>query len=157
RQLEESEETVPDGFLESVMAALPESPEPHRFAWLRALWPSRWLWAPPALAGAIAAVLLLVGAPRFWNPHSRDLVPVTFEVHAPEAQRVEVVGNFNEWKRGEILLEGPSATGDWKATVRLPSGRYEYMFLVDGRDWVADPKAPRRPDGFGGENALLQV
>lgn len=156
REFEESVETLPEGFTERVMAALPEAPETSRLGWLRTFWPAHGLWAPPALAGAIAAVLLILGAPRFFS-RSGDLVPVTFEVHAPEAQRVEVVGNFNEWKPGQIVLEGPSPTGDWKATVKLPSGRYEYMFLVDGRDWVADPKAPRRPDGFGRENALLQV
>ncbi len=155
--LESARERAPDGFAGRVMAALPREPERGWIAHLRGLWPAHGLWVPPAVAGALAGLILAIGVPQYWNRKSSDLVPVTFEVHAPEAHRVEVVGNFNEWKPGDLVLTGPDATGDWKATVKLPSGRYEYMFLVDGKDCLPDPDAPRRPDGFGRENALLQV
>jgi len=42
--------------------------------------------------------------------------------------------------------------------VPLPPGNYEYVFVVDGERWVADPRAARyRPDGFGNNNAMLTV
>jgi hypothetical protein len=40
--------------------------------------------------------------------------------------------------------------------VELPEGRHEYIFLVDGERWVADPNGmTQRPDGFGRVNTLI--
>jgi hypothetical protein len=37
-------------------------------------------------------------------------------------------------------------------------GRYHYMYVVDGREWVADPLATETSlDGFGGQNSVLDV
>jgi 1,4-alpha-glucan branching enzyme len=83
---------------------------------------------------------------------------VTFVVHAPAAEHVELVGSFNGWQRGLIELAGPDATGRWTATVPLPEGRHEYMFLVDGERWVTDPYATfYRDDGFGNLNGVIDV
>ena len=39
-----------------------------------------------------------------------------------------------------------------------PAGRYEYQFLVEGERWVTDPLAvSRRPDGFGYQNAVVNL
>jgi len=147
---------APGEFVTRVMEALP--PEPDR-GWLdrvRRLWPGGGRWLIPAAAGALAVWWVAVGIPRLQE--GREGVPVTFEIHAPEAQRVELVGSFNDWRPGEIVLQGPDATGHWRATVRLPPGRHEYLFLVDGRKWVVDPGAlARRPDGFGRENAVIEL
>ncbi len=87
-----------------------------------------------------------------------DLVTVHFELHAPGAEQVELLGDFNSWKTGDIVLAGPDASGHWTAAVQLPEGRHEYIFLVDGERWIADPKASTiRPDGFGHVNAVIQV
>ena len=46
----------------------------------------------------------------------------------------------------------------WSAVVVLPAGAHEYMFVVDGERWIADPLAGRYvSDGFGRQNALLIV
>ena len=154
--LAEHRVAAPGDFVAQVMAALP--PEPDR-GWadrLRRLWLGRGRWLVPAVAGALALWVLGVGIPRLQG--GREGVPVTFEIHAPEAQRVELVGSFNDWRPGEIVLKGPDATGHWKITVRLPPGRHEYLFLVDGRQWMVDPGAlARRPDGFGRENAVIEL
>jgi cyclomaltodextrinase len=68
------------------------------------------------------------------------------------------LGTFNNWKSGDIVLAGPDASGHWTAEVALPEGRQEYIFLVDGERWVADPKAAtQRPDGFGRVNTIITV
>jgi hypothetical protein len=42
--------------------------------------------------------------------------------------------------------------------VELPEGRHEYIFLVDGKRWVTDPRgASHRPDGFGQVNTVIRV
>lgn len=156
--LEESRERAPEGFTASVMAALPDGVEAGWIDRLRSFWPDRGRWALPTLAGALATLILAAGLALFQRESTRGLVPVTFEVHAPDAQRVELVGSFTGWKPGQILLQGPDATGHWRATLRLPAGRHEYAYLLDGREWIADPEvAARRPDGFGRENAVIQL
>lgn len=112
------------------------------------------------LSGATAAVLIL--ALSAWllasYPTATATVLVTFEAHAPGAQRVELVGNFNNWMPGAAVMRGPDATGRWTLQLRLPPGRHEYQFLVDGRIWQTDPQAPLwRPDGFGHENAVVDI
>ena len=83
---------------------------------------------------------------------------VHFELHAPGARSVELVGSFKHWQPGSIRLVGPDASGHWTASIHLPEGRHEYQFLVDGRQWVTDPMAAVvRPDGFGRANAILDV
>jgi 1,4-alpha-glucan branching enzyme len=70
---------------------------------------------------------------------------------------VSVAGDFNGWNPSQTPLE-PSAGGAWTVTLPLEPGRYEYMFVVDGQNWIADPfAAERTADGFGSENAVLDV
>ena len=71
-------------------------------------------------------------------------------------ENVHVVGSFNGWDPGSTPLR---REGDVFSTILyLPPGSYEYMFVIDGREWVTDPTAvERRDDGFGGSNAVLDV
>ena len=49
-------------------------------------------------------------------------------------------------------------SGAWSVTIPLKPGRYAYMFVVDGRQWVADPFASeQKDDGFGSRNAVVDV
>lgn len=149
---------VPPDLEARVLAALPGEPDPSWGERLRALWPRGARWVAPALAGALAALVVAVGVPWPTVSPEEDRVAVTFEVHAPGARNVALVGSFTGWRPGEIALDGPDATGHWTATVRLPSGRHEYLFLVDGHEWVSDPRATlHRPDGFGRTNALIEL
>lgn len=157
-RLERARMPAPEGFHRRVMQALPSSRRPSFVEWLREQIPDRRQWAIPALAGAMAALLaaaLLSGTRPAASP---GLVRVHFQIHAPGARQVELLGDFNRWTPGEIRLQGPDASGHFTAEVELPEGRYEYQFLVDGAVWVTDPNAPaHRPDGFGRDNAVVIV
>jgi hypothetical protein len=114
-----------------------------------------------ALAAALAAVLLLPVGPSF-DPGApgADEGIAQFVGHFPGARSVEVVGSFNDWQRGALRLRDENHDGIWHGAVVLPAGQHEYMFVVDGERWVADPLAGRYvDDGFGGgrQNALLIV
>jgi len=158
--LERSRVSAPPDLAARVMERLDRAP---RRAGLRAL--ADWLptprqWLVPAFAGGLAVALIFFG--WTWRDETGSdelaLVQVHFQLHAPGAKRVELVGSFNHWQPGAIQLTGPDASGHWTATVRLPEGRHEYQFLVDGRQWVTDPTAAIvRPDGFGRANAVLDV
>ena len=156
RRLEAHRTRAPEGFTERVMEALPARRRKRRIEW----WPAHGRWVAPALAGAAATLLVVFAAGRFRPAPSQlsGIVAFHFELHAPGADRVELLGTFNNWRTGDIVLVGPDATGHWTATVELPEGRYEYVFLVDGERWVADPRmATHRPDGFGRVNTVIEV
>jgi hypothetical protein len=75
----------------------------------------------------------------------------------PGARSVSVAGDFNGWNPAQTPLER-SDGGMWTATIPLKPGRYEYMFVVDGKQWIADPLATdAATDGFGAQNAVLDV
>lgn len=111
-----------------------------------------------ALAAALAAVALLpLEEPA--TPGAQEGV-AQFVGHFPGARSVEVVGSFNDWQRGALALRDEDHDGIWHGAVVLPTGQHEYMFVVDGERWVADPLAGRYvDDGFGAgrQNALLIV
>lgn len=80
--------------------------------------------------------------------------PVTFRLHAPGAQQVFLTGSFAAWQVRHALHR--AADGSWWIILDLPPGRYEYLYLVDGR-WILDPDAPNLSDGLGSRNNIVIV
>jgi len=129
------------------------------------LW--QWLLAPQrmsvrpivlALAGSVA--LLLLWPSRVSDPGltPAGTVLVRFELVAPEASTVSLAGSFNAWSQDAIPLVPSTAPGLWTATVSLTLGSHEYMFVVDGQRWIADPTAHAQvDDGFGQTNSVIVV
>ncbi|MCP9449611.1 MAG: hypothetical protein NNA21_06070 [Nitrospira sp.] len=75
----------------------------------------------------------------------------------PDARSVSVAGDFNGWNPAQTVLRRADG-GMWTVTLLLKPGRYEYMFVVDGTHWIADPLATEKiGDGFGSRNAVLDV
>ncbi len=111
-----------------------------------------------AIAAALAALVLLPLGESV-TPGEKEGI-AQFVGHFPGARSVEVVGTFNDWRRGALPLSDEDHDGIWHGAVVLPAGQHEYMFVVDGERWVADPLAGRYvDDGFGAgrQNALLIV
>jgi 1,4-alpha-glucan branching enzyme len=72
------------------------------------------------------------------------------------ARTVTVAGDFNGWQPEGLPLV--QRDGVWTIDLALPPGVYEYMFVVDGQQWVTDPLArTTRDDGYGGANAILDL
>jgi hypothetical protein len=67
---------------------------------------------------------------------------IEFQIKAPKAKKVEVVGDFNGWKAGTLPMQrqGP---GLWEIMLPLPAGRYQYHYLVDN-EVMLDSKGPMR-------------
>ena len=158
KRLQARKVSAPFGLTTRIMAALPTAGRFSFREWLEEFLPARRQWAAPALAGALLMLAVMLGV-RFWTPSpGAPRMLVHFQIHAPGAERVELVGDFNNWTPGAIQLRGPDASGHWTTDVELPEGRYEYQFLVNGNTWVTDPNAAaHRPDGFGRENAVRDV
>ncbi len=79
-----------------------------------------------------------------------------FFYRSPEANSVQLVGDFTRWQKEPINL-AKQADGMWKANVPLAAGTYHYRFLVDGQ-WRDDPQcALRIPNIFGSYNMVREV
>ena len=106
---------------------------------------------------------------RLSSPHNVD-GGILFQYDAPSARQVNLAGNFpdNEWLKYGIKIDvmhddgrnGDRVAGDgiWSIVKPLPSGRYEYKFVVDRNSWLEDPNAlETTDDGYGGKNSVLIV
>ena len=81
---------------------------------------------------------------------------VTFEYYAPRAGEVLLLGDFNNWDMGAHAMKRDE-DGLWRRTTYLRPGRYEYLFVVDGR-WCCDPRNLNRcRNCFGSENNVIEV
>ena len=86
-----------------------------------------------------------------------QIVFVQFVLEAPGASSVAVAGDFDGWE-GSNVLSDPDGDGVWTGRVPVKPGVHAYMFLVDGSEWITDPRAERyAEDGFGNRNAILAV
>jgi hypothetical protein len=78
---------------------------------------------------------------------------VTFTIAAPDAEKVHLAGDFNNWTLDGSEMEPMG--GVWKKVVKLPPGRYRYRYVVDGR-WQIDPlNADVEPSPYGGDDSVL--
>jgi hypothetical protein len=65
---------------------------------------------------------------------------------------------LNGWSSEAIALVPGSIPGLWTVTLPLALGSYEYLFVVDGQRWIADPGAHAQvDDGFGQTNSVIVV
>jgi chromosome partitioning protein len=78
----------------------------------------------------------------------------------PAASDVRIAGDFNGWvpdKGVRSLIESEGGTRVWTKILRLPPGKYQYRYVVDGQ-WREDPENPERePNSIGGRNSVLVV
>jgi 1,4-alpha-glucan branching enzyme len=75
---------------------------------------------------------------------------------SPTAKDVCVAGTFNGWQASATPLK-PGKGGVWMGELTLKPGRYEYLFVVDGK-WMPDPAAPESvPNPFGGLNSVVSI
>jgi hypothetical protein len=91
---------------------------------------------------------------------SSDSTPtlnVRFDLVAPSASHVAIVGDFNQWNAESLPMRRSADGRRWEIEVRLPPGRYTYGFVVDGKV-TRDPRAPESAsDDFGIPNSVRMV
>jgi hypothetical protein len=85
-------------------------------------------------------------------------VSTQFVLDAPRASRVALVGDFNGWDATATPLTRDSSSGIWTVTVPLTPGRHVYAFVVNGKAWTLDPRAPAAQDPeFGTPSSVVLV
>ena len=143
-----------EGFTQRVISSLPKKRK--LFSWM----------PRPALVGLLSIGIILVFAfLRFpaldiHRKDLRDMIKVQFMIKVQDAQAktVSIVGDFNDWQVGKDLLSDPDGDGIWTGVLTLKPGKYQYVFVIDGKKWVPDPRAKEiSKDGFGGVNSVIEV
>ena len=118
-------------------------------------------WAAALAASVVAVVTLgLIKSRPESAPNNGGVgtAPVQFVLVAPNARSVAVVGDFNNWGLNDSALVATNHQGVWSVTAPVPAGVHRYAFLVNGKQWVADPSAPRSTDDdFGMPSSALVV
>jgi enterochelin esterase family protein len=97
-------------------------------------------------------VLKAVGSPMIDGPS------VSFVYYNPDARRVLLTGEFNQWSPRGIAMTPLQDTGLFYHTMQvLGPARVEYKFIVDG-EWVTDPSCQNTVDnGVGEQNSSFVV
>ena len=107
-----------------------------------------------AAAAAVCAVIA--------RPSTRGVVsvggasPVHFEIDAPLARRVSLVGDFDGWNPSALPMRR-GADGAWTIDVRIPPGRHAFAFSVDGRLTTDPTAALAADDNFGVPSSVVVV
>lgn len=84
--------------------------------------------------------------------------PVELLFSAPQANRVQVVGDFNGWDQRQAQMSRDLASGLWSVRLMLRPGRHVYAFVVNDTQWVRDPRAAAAPDAdFGRPGSVMLV
>ena len=169
------------GARDRIMAAVRAEPVPAPVpAWRRLLQPRVFHISPVGsalLAAGLVGIGVLTGLATSNNrggraaEHLPDVAvlpsqpPVSshdtlykFVIVAPQADKVSLVGDFNDWDVSKTPMIRSGKSGLWTVAVPLSVGRHLYAFVVDGTTWLQDPSAPIAPDdGFGHANSVKLV
>ena len=75
------------------------------------------------------------------------------------ANRISVVGEFNDWDSTATPMSRRSPEADWTATLELEAGlRYRFRYLLDGKKWLNDWYADDYEDNaFGTSDSVLDL
>lgn len=92
-----------------------------------------------------------VGAGKSGKPRT-----VKFETNAEHGSEVYLTGSFNNWDSTSIGMKH-NGDGCYEAAIKLPPGRHEYKFVVNGV-WQADQRCQQWvPNAVGSINSVVEV
>lgn len=160
--------TVPSSFTFDVMKRLPVRKDSYIKLIQKFIFKERTLrWNMITAVAAVCLAIIVFGG-VFKSQKKQELISntnmpmestitVKFNLHAPDAKKVSIAGDFNKWKVGKNILKRQE-NGIWTIEIPLKPGTYNYMFVVDGKVWVSDPNAEAyQDDGFGYKNSVMRV
>jgi hypothetical protein len=144
----------------TVLAKIREKKEKQRFpVWAVSMGSIAVLLVMVSLAAGTFLFRLLPAAETSSGYNGDEAVVVRFVLEAPSAAKVAVVGDWNGWNPEADTLSVNRGEGTWELEIKLVPGReYRYQFLIDGQQWMPDPKSILQvDDGFGSINSILDI
>ena len=87
-------------------------------------------------------------------------VRVTFSLPVTVwAERLNLVGEFNDWDTTATPMSLGRSHIDWQATLELEAGRrYGFRYLLDGKEWLNDWHADDHvANAYGSYDSVLDL
>ena len=81
---------------------------------------------------------------------------IDFTYYDPKAKKVCLAGKFNGWNPKSLPMK-KNKDGMWKLAIKLPPGRHEYKFFVDGAWSQQLPCSNTAFNPFGTYNCVIGV
>jgi len=78
-----------------------------------------------------------------------------FTFYRPQAERVFLAGDFNDWREGELPMIRQD-DGYWSVRMRLPAGEFKFRYFADGM-WYTDYAAFGVEPGAFGLDSIVRV
>ena len=79
----------------------------------------------------------------------------TFRLKAPQAKKVYLAGDFNNWDPRSLPMK--LENGEWVSKVHLAPGKHRYKFVIDG-EWKIDPANKLWEENeYGTGNSVLWI
>ena len=121
--------------------------------------------AAPEPVAAAPAVQIQDQVPAA-TPSAQPVIPIPtapaqrearFNIAAPNAKEIYLVGDFNHWKMNDESRLSRLEDGKWEKTLGLIPGRYKYKFVVDG-EWTLDAQNnEREQNSFGTFDSIINL
>lgn len=113
---------------------------------------------------SVASVALdpsLINPPRMPEEPSNEEIPtardILFDIEAPNAREIYVVGDFNGWKASDEFKLSRTEDGKWVKKLGLTTGRHKYKFVVDG-EWIPDSRnTEREQNSYGTFDSVINL
>jgi 1,4-alpha-glucan branching enzyme len=87
-------------------------------------------------------------------------VRVTFELPSTMwAERVNLVGEFNDWDTRSLPMTRNRDEAKWRVTIDLEPGcQYRFRYLVDGKQWYNDWHADDYAENpYGSDDSIVEI
>lgn len=91
------------------------------------------------------------------NPGVSAVHTVSFSLPFPQANSVQLIGDFCEWDNNKALPCFRSNNGNWTTQIQLMPGRYEYLVLADGSAFLDPTNDDKVPNSYGGHNSVITI
>lgn len=75
-------------------------------------------------------------AQKWTQPGHPSVGNVMFQYKSSWVQRVDVIGDFNDWTPERMIRD---RSGMWLLVKDLPAGRFKYNYVIDGKKEIKDP------------------
>ena len=83
-------------------------------------------------------------------------VTFIFKTDDPSITNVSLVGDFNKWDGKATPLV--KQNDNWQIMLTLDYGIYQYKYLLNNTNLMADPNAEAYvPDSAGGRNSVIEI
>jgi 1,4-alpha-glucan branching enzyme len=90
----------------------------------------------------------------------KGMVQITFILPSNIwAERVNLVGDFNDWDTTATPMKRNRSDSNWRATIELEAGKcHAFRYLIEGKEWLNDWHADDHVENpYGSYNSVVDL